>query len=304
MSCSKPLQPNKPAKKTKKELKQEEEAAAAAEKDATTEFRTRTWDLVADQSSPMQVDAMWEYELKKHVKSETFREHYRVIRFFLKVLYPVVMSAYNYGLARYKYVAFKMPATHIEQWRLQSPSAREKLFLELRFCHITGTGENSGTVDCENSFLVSCDMRTLDMIGGLDNKFVARHGMQVPRSEIKYRGASDEESLLYMTTRIDMDKKLLDVTDDSDENFKDGLLEMLSDAAFVKSEIEKRTQKSIPPAEATTAAATSATSASSATSDPASSDTKTTAREKLMPPDSASVFDTMAKQTLASMNKN
>lgn len=291
MSHSKPVNPNSQKNKPKMTKKQKEaaEAEAAAERDASAEFHTRTWDVAADASSPMQLEALWEYELRKNVKDPAFQEHYRVIRFFLKVLYRIVTSAYNYGLAQYKYLEFKLPEGHFEQWKKQSLESRQKLFLELRFCHATGVGEESGGANCINSFLVTCDVRTMDMLGGLDNKFVARHGVQVPVSEIKYRGATDEETLVYMNTRIEMDQKLLDVIDKGDENFKDGLEEMIEEAKKLKKHLEKTV------AEKKSGENTAATASTAAPAPPAT---------PAVEPHSKETFEALGKQFHEMANKN
>lgn len=171
------------------------------------------------------------------------------MRYYLKVLYRVVVSAYNYGKIKLRFVVFTMPPGHFEDWVSLSSSEREMLFRELRFCHVSGIDPKihadppEPDAEYPNAFLTECEIRTMSMVGLLDNKFVARHGVQVPLGEIQYKKASDKEALTFLRTRIAMDSKILEETKSDDKYFIEALQDRIDEAVALEDSLRKEVHR-------------------------------------------------------------
>lgn len=182
-----------------------------AEKKIELDFenrRSESWDHVARKFAPLKIDVMWEDQQRSVCTDAQYKAALQT-RFYLKLLYKIFAGNYNFGKFHYRFVEFEMPDTHIDDWRRLSDDERSEMFGTLRFAPVGDDIKN------ENRFVFMTDDKMALMFGHLDTMFVARHGLQVPDSQIVYRQASIESALRYARYRVSADERALaDVTAD------------------------------------------------------------------------------------------
>lgn len=164
-----------------------------------------SWDRLAEKVSPMELDAIWASKQRQLCDKDLYSIAIKM-RFYLKAIYAIFVNNFNFGIFRYRFVAFELPASHFEDWKSMSDAERLEMFGKMRFAPVGDSTQN------DNCFVLMFDEKMHLMVGHLDSVFVARHGIQVPQREVVVRQAKPEEALRYALYRISHDENVLSET--------------------------------------------------------------------------------------------
>ena len=167
---------------------------------------SQSWDRLASEYAPLEVDAIWEARQRAACTADQYRDALKT-RFYLKALYGIFAKNYNFGVLLHRFVEFEMPPPHFDDWQRLDAGERAELFTKFRFAPV---GDNPQT---DNRFVLMADEKITLMFGHLDSVFVARHGLQLPEKWLVSRQAKAASIARFANYRLAHDERTLAETE-------------------------------------------------------------------------------------------